>query len=207
MHMTTLWGYRLVRAQSSFICADATQAEKPTAKAFRASHRASLHDAILHDASYFGTIELLGPLDLLRKLLNAVADPQAVSPAAQRYTGGARVCDAVLYAPHAYPRGLIGPATLLWRPAPLNAPLRTLWVRVHPAAFDDAWSALTAAAGRALEGTEGQQLEIADLRDEIVSFELVGPKGSRVLKGALQPVGDSASGVHEVRARRCRCLR
>ncbi|EJD52288.1 POP1-domain-containing protein [Auricularia subglabra TFB-10046 SS5] len=175
MHMTTLWGYRI--------------AEAPTAKAFRASHRASLHDAILHDESYFATIELTGPLALLRRLLALVTDS---APAAPRFATGARACDALLYAPAAFPRGLVGPATLVWRPAPAqdagNAP-RTLWIRLHPAAFGDAWAALGEAAGRVLQGTQGQQLEIADLRDEIVAFELVGPKGSRVLAGALQLQG------------------
>ena len=60
-------------------------------------------------------------------------------------------------------------------------------MRVHPAAFDEAWAALTSASGRALEGTVGLQVEIADLRDEIISFELVGPKSGRVLKGAFKP--------------------
>ncbi|KZW00420.1 POP1-domain-containing protein [Exidia glandulosa HHB12029] len=178
MHMKTLWGYRL--------------AEKPTAKAFRASHRASMHDAILHDASYFGTIELMGPPAILRKLLDTVADPHGVSPAAARFTGGGRVCDTLLYAPRAYPHGLIAPVTTMWRPAPLDATIRTIWVRVHPAAFDEVWAALTTAAGYALEGTQGQTVELADLRDELVSFELVGPKGSRVLKGALQPTSTSS---------------
>lgn len=151
-----------------------------------------MHDAILHDASYFGTIELIGPPAILRKLLDTVADPHGVSPAAARFTGGGRACDTLLYAPRAYPRGLIAPVTTMWRPAPLDATIRTIWVRVHPAAFDEVWTALTTAAGYALEGTQGQTVELADLRDELVSFELVGPKGSRVLKGALQPTSTSS---------------
>lgn len=45
-HMVNLWGYRLPLT--------------PTLKSFRSSFRAARRKAILHDSSYFGTIELEG---------------------------------------------------------------------------------------------------------------------------------------------------
>lgn len=45
-HMINLWGYRLPLS--------------PTLKSFRSSYRAARRKAVLHDTSYFGTIELEG---------------------------------------------------------------------------------------------------------------------------------------------------
>ena len=53
-----------------------TQAVTPTEKAFRPSHRASVHGSILHDASYYATIELKGPQPLLQATLEQCCDPQ-----------------------------------------------------------------------------------------------------------------------------------
>ncbi|KAH7105275.1 POP1-domain-containing protein [Auriculariales sp. MPI-PUGE-AT-0066] len=174
MHMANLWGYRL--------------AESPTTKAFRASHRAALHDCILHDASYYGTIEISGTLGLLQCVLARITDAYAVAASSARYNSGVRTCETFLYAANTYPLGLIGPALLLWRAGESESVTqRTVWMRLHPAMFNAAWTAVTTAAGQALEGTENQQLEIADLRDELVAFELMGQKSSRILAGAFQP--------------------
>lgn len=61
------------------------QAEKPTEKAFRASYRASVHGALVHDASYFQYLELKGVEGDLKLLFNELCDPTAVSPASKRY--------------------------------------------------------------------------------------------------------------------------
>lgn len=60
--MANLWGYRLPLS--------------PTLKSFRSSFRAARRKAILHDASYFGTIELEGERsDLLAALGKVTAGP------------------------------------------------------------------------------------------------------------------------------------
>ena len=43
-----------------------------------------MNGTILHDASYIGTIELVGLLEHLKLLLTHCCDPQAASPAAIR---------------------------------------------------------------------------------------------------------------------------
>lgn len=71
---------------SLFLCASHhltwVQAEHPTEKSFRPSHRAALHGSILHDASYTALIELKGKQALLRRVLNGCSDPHGVSPGA-----------------------------------------------------------------------------------------------------------------------------
>ncbi|KAJ7147486.1 POP1-domain-containing protein [Mycena crocata] len=107
MRMANMWGYRL--------------AVTPTEKSFRPSHRASLHGAILHDASYQSIIQLQGPEQILRSVLDRCCDLQGPGPGAKRYLPGARTIDTYIYEPGHYPFGLIGPATIFWRPIPTSA--------------------------------------------------------------------------------------
>ena len=76
---------------------------------------------------------------------------------------------------------------------------RTVWIRSHPAVFEEAFSALQNAASLALaslkkafptEDVQKFEVEIADLRESINVFEIMGPKSNQVLKGALSPVGE-----------------
>lgn len=60
------------------------QAIKPTEKSFRPSHRASVHGSILHDASYYGLIELKGAQLVLCRALEACCDPVGAGPASKR---------------------------------------------------------------------------------------------------------------------------
>jgi len=70
MHMANMWGYRL--------------ALQPTEKAFRPSHRAAMHGAIVHDASYFALLELIGPEVVLARILGVCCDPAGAGPASPR---------------------------------------------------------------------------------------------------------------------------
>ncbi|KAJ7505381.1 ribonucleases P/MRP protein subunit POP1-domain-containing protein [Mycena galericulata] len=108
MRMENMWGYRL--------------AVTPTEKAFRPSHRASVHGAILHDASYQSIIQLEGPERILRTVLDTCCDLQGPGPGAKRrFLPGARTLDTHIYEPGLYPFGLIGPATIFWRPVPTSS--------------------------------------------------------------------------------------
>lgn len=90
MHMKNMWGYRLV---SLVIVAlnlriieliVHVQAETPTEKSFRPSHRASLHGCILHDASYNAIIEVKGSDWMLCESLDRIADPHASAPSSTK---------------------------------------------------------------------------------------------------------------------------
>ncbi|KAI0314024.1 POP1-domain-containing protein [Amylostereum chailletii] len=204
MKMDNMWGYRL--------------AVQPTEKAFRPSHRASVHGSILHDASYYGLIELKGPHFILCHLLEQCSDLQGPGPGSKRYTTGVRACETALYRPNAYPFGMIGTVSLFWRASkPPGAQLmkpdaqtgtskgsnrkrkrkqntedtapntqavdtatRTVWVRCHPLAVKK----LPEHAERKYE------VEVADIRDSVNVFEIMGAKSSQVICGALTPVAD-----------------
>jgi ribonuclease P/MRP protein subunit POP1 len=61
-----------------------TQAIQPTEKSFRPSHRASVHGSILHDASYFGLIELQGTQLVLCRALEICCNPVGAGPTSKR---------------------------------------------------------------------------------------------------------------------------
>lgn len=88
MKMENMWGYRLVSIH--VVCNSVItelyiyQAVQPTEKAFRPSHRASVHGSILHDASYFGFLQLSGPEAVLCSIFDRSCDPQGPSPHAKR---------------------------------------------------------------------------------------------------------------------------
>ncbi|KAG6379369.1 ribonucleases P/MRP protein subunit POP1-domain-containing protein [Boletus reticuloceps] len=216
--MQNMWGYRL--------------AVTPTEKAFRPSHRASMHGSILHDASYYATIELKGPQWLLQAVLEQCCDPQVSGM--KRYMTDGRACEARVYKHASYPLALLGPITIIWQPlSPESNPSQTqeppaqsgkgrgkgkgkgkekqtddsklpesnngprvIWVRCHPAIFEDVFESVRTSASYVLEQSKKKdpqkhaEIEIADLRGCINAFEIMGPKSSQVIKGALSPVGN-----------------
>ncbi|KIM28940.1 hypothetical protein M408DRAFT_8384 [Serendipita vermifera MAFF 305830] len=197
MKMIETWGYRL--------------ALHPTEKSFRPSHRAVLHGCILHDSSYTATIELKGPLEVLKQVFGRISDPQDVNPAAARYVNGSRICETQIFEDAAYPLAYIAPAHVMWlaqlpskgdhnqqdsenrgnNKSLENA--RAAWLRVHPAAYEKTSQALTNAVMAIMEserkqGRSSVSVEIADLRGQFNSFDLMGPKSSQVIWGAIAPV-------------------
>lgn len=102
MKMSDMWGYRL--------------AVHPTEKAYRPSHRASVHGSILHDASYHSLVEMRGPQEILISMLELSCDPQGPGPGSKRCLGGSRTLETHLYEPGGYPFALIAPVTIIWRP-------------------------------------------------------------------------------------------
>ena len=83
-------------------------------------------------------------------------------------------------------------------PADNAHPHRKVWIRVHPSAVHIAHQTLRTAASYALdavrtaEPNRGEvEVEIADLREHVNVFEIMGPKSSQVIKGALKPTKDN----------------
>jgi ribonuclease P/MRP protein subunit POP1 len=62
--------------------------------------------------------------------------------------------------------------------------------------FDDIFAALRGSASLVLQAEKQRhkdvhaEVEIADLRGSVNTFEIMGPKASQVIKGALSSVGD-----------------
>ena len=104
------------------------------------------------------------------------------------------------------------PATM--KPALPDA-LRTVWVRIHPSAWQDAWDTVKEASSltlneysqlQSLISGEGSKdipeatIEIVDLRTYINCFEVMGPKSTQIIKGVFKLVnGDGRPAVREVR--------
>ena len=120
------------------------------------------------------------------------------------------MCYTHAYKPKSYPFDLIGPIEILWQARENlttvsstqadstkgkgrqvdNSEPRTLWVRCHPSVYDDVLAAIHIVVKSPLykvpDGTKAE-IEVTDLRDRFVIFELIGPKSSQVIHGALDP--------------------
>lgn len=78
---------------------------------------------------------------------------------------------------------------------------RKVWIRVHPSAVHVAHQVLRTTASYALDAVRtadpnrGEvEVEIADLREHVNVFEIMGPKSSQVIKGALKPTKENVGG-------------
>lgn len=73
---------------------------------------------------------------------------------------------------------------------------RVVWVWVHPSVFEEVFKELRICVSLVLEKikTANQSpqntinVEIADLRQHLNVFEIMGPKASQVIRGALKPI-------------------
>jgi ribonuclease P/MRP protein subunit POP1 len=76
---------------------------------------------------------------------------------------------------------------------------RTVWLQCHPSGYETIFSALQDAAStilhemkRANQGSSAA-VEIVDLRERFNVFDIVGPKASQVVRGALSPIPQELS--------------
>lgn len=154
----------------------------------------------MHDASYYEVIELRAHQAVLVSLLDLCCESSA-SLGSVRYLTGSRACEALLYMPGSYPYDLAGPVTVLWRPTAsqdsdnLAHSPRTVWIVCHPSIFESAFQSLSISSSFAVEASKSDdrkkhKVEVVDLRGKFNVFELMGPKSSQVVKGALVPVLD-----------------
>ena len=105
-----------------------------------------------------------------------------------------------------WPRGLIGPVDLLWRgqsPSALDFGRNEcrVWLRFHPAMSEETWKALTDSPDWCAELDEGVQGYVrldSDLRGEIRSFEMNGPKAGLVLQGITSVCKSESNSKHKV---------
>jgi ribonuclease P/MRP protein subunit POP1 len=86
---------------------------------------------------------------------------------------------------------------------------RAVWIRIHPAVFDDVLATLQTASSFALRTVKRDlklqedktfEVEIVDLRGQLNVFEIMGPKSSQVIQGALVPVDDQREEFKKVRS-------
>lgn len=154
-------------------------AESPRDKCYRPTHRASqMRGAVAWDESYFSTLQLKGNEDDIKAVLSTITGKGTAL--STLVVAGRRSCETWLYHPNSFPTQPIAPATLIWcAPAP-DSPHRQLFIRLHPSAFLEFWTALIPIAKQ-------HSLTLEDLRFEIGSIELTGPAATDTLLSILRP--------------------
>jgi ribonuclease P/MRP protein subunit POP1 len=112
-----------------------------------------------------------------------------------RYESGARSAHVALYHDQTFPYGLIGPVEVIWNAEEQHLSERTIWIRLHPsiheetmAIFEFLISLQGDGNGEASTSTAGRSsaVKLADLKDKIDSFEIMGPKSARILRRILR---------------------
>ncbi|KAG8735621.1 hypothetical protein FRC10_010354, partial [Ceratobasidium sp. 414] len=184
MHMQDIWGHRLVRTRYFVAPFLLTRARR-----FDRRRNLTAH--------------------LIAQLVAAIHVVRALGQRVLRYTSGVRICSTHLYETDSWPKGLVAPVTILWRPS-VSRPkssessstvqnpsagqeTRTLWIRVHPASLGRVIESLKSAHKQILTS----QLEIADLSGDLNAFELVGPRTNQIIHGAFH-LANNERGVGKV---------
>lgn len=175
-----------------------------------------MHGVIVHDASYFQTLELKGTLQHLTVVLSMFCDPAMVAPYSKRYIGGLRECPVDLYESQMYPGGYIGPASITWNTQPVvqvtdsplesknNAAVRQLLLRFHPsilgAVANTVEKSILAAHARQSKivptfNSRSDQSSVSTTSSQFRSFcvfEITGPMATDVIKACLSPVAGTS---------------
>ncbi|TYZ62009.1 hypothetical protein PybrP1_010917 [[Pythium] brassicae (nom. inval.)] len=153
-------------------------------KSVSASLEALRSKAILHDASYYGVLELYGLPQLILEALQLVSDPAGSDFHGMRFLAGGEEGQSMLYYEHQFPSGAICPVTFMWRPLQADARAtdaatgssqfelradwqetkRQLWLWIHPAAFVEAADAIATACRAVVEGSDDECVA-SDRRD------------------------------------------
>lgn len=165
MKMTDIWGHRI--------------ASRPNTKSVRVTYRSFTRLSIVHDASYMACIELVGDRQSLTSVLNTVTDAGLPSVSSDRYINGNRMGTTNLYEYMEYPTHLICPISFVWKPHTKD----TVWLWIHPAAIQEALFFIK----KAIKETK-MQVQLNDLRQDVLRFELTGPRSTALLQAILDPV-------------------
>lgn len=107
----------------------------------------------------------------------------------ERFENGSRTAEGMLYHPDSFPLGLIGPVEILW--CAEEASTSRVWIRIHPSIFVEAFDALRSTVAEHIGSSVGVQ--VRDLREDIGSFEIVGPQGGRSLRRILRICRDESA--------------
>ncbi|KAI7904843.1 NUC188 domain-containing protein [Cokeromyces recurvatus] len=170
MKMNDIWGHRI--------------AARPNTKSIRVTYRSFTRLSIIHDASYMACIELKGDKNDIIKVLNTMTDAGLSSVGSERYISGKRIGYTHLYEYLGYPLKLICPISFLWKPKTTD----TIWLWIHPSAVHEANIYLK----MAIKETKTTNIQLNDLRDDILRFELTGPRSTALLQTILDPIPDES---------------
>ncbi|KAL3652748.1 hypothetical protein CASFOL_002429 [Castilleja foliolosa] len=152
------------------------------------------HGVLMHDASYYGPVQLEGPQDTLMSVLSSVLVPSAPSgceETSHNILAGSIFGSAMLH--HAgkpcFPP--IAPVTYMWQSqngkqnVDDGTIIRQLWVWVHAAAFEEAYDSLRSACAK--QTNTARSAHCVSREGHLAKLELVGSKVFELLQKALIP--------------------
>ncbi|KAK6350349.1 hypothetical protein TWF696_006581 [Orbilia brochopaga] len=162
-------------------------AETPTLKCYRPTYRAASREScIAFDTSYYATFLLEGQERDLKRCLMKFLPPRDLAVVGRHTISGETVASTWIYAERGWPVEAIAPIQIIWCPwyegkveSDISANKchrqRKIALRVHPAAWEEVWKVVTSCAS-------SSKCTPRNLRFEIGSIRLVGPKATDILK-------------------------
>ncbi|KAF3905194.1 hypothetical protein AA313_de0208551 [Arthrobotrys entomopaga] len=169
--MTTLWGFALP--------------ETPTLKCFRSTYRIATRDGcVAFDTSYYSTLLLYGQENQLKRCLMMFLPPRDLAIIGRTAISGEMAVSTWAYELGEWPVGTVAPVRIFWCPDTQlkhdpserkGHKCRKLIIRTHPSAWDNVWGIVATSAAAC-------NCRVQNLRFEIGSIGLTGPKSSNILK-------------------------
>ncbi|CAH0490089.1 unnamed protein product [Peronospora farinosa] len=178
-------------------------------KSISAALEALRTKATLHDASYYGIIELYGLPQVILEALQLISDPEGSDFHGRRFLAGAEEGRSMLYHKGQFPQGAIAPVTFMWRPLRQDYEggqftlhkdwqntKRQLWLWVHPAAYMEAATAIATACLDVGHDDE-ESIEMLDRRGQLCRLKLRGRLADELVTSIASGDGDEGSGEEE----------
>jgi ribonuclease P/MRP protein subunit POP1 len=169
-----------------------------TEKSYRPTHRATgARGAVAWDMSYMSTIGLEGPVDSLKKVLEAagLTEQGLWEEKGGKWRSGSRSWSGWLSREIKDERIQVAPATVVWCAqqtieetvdSPKKKLIGQLFIRIHPSAFLETWTELLR-----LSKLQRPSVNVQDMRFEIGSIDITGPGSTESLLGILHPYHQS----------------
>ncbi|KAH6778154.1 hypothetical protein C2S52_006324 [Perilla frutescens var. hirtella] len=166
------------------------------------------HGVLVHDASYYGAVQLDGPQEMLMSVLSSVLapSPSACSEEILRDILAGNVFGTAMLHDIGNPSFLpIAPVTYMWRPLQRistnveglskeinsgernidNNTMRQLWLWIHAAAFKEAYDSLSSACEKNTDAT--CSAHCVSREGQLAKLEFIGSKVFQLLHKTLQP--------------------
>ncbi|XP_017054754.1 ribonucleases P/MRP protein subunit POP1 [Drosophila ficusphila] len=173
-HMVERWGHRLAFASCD--------------KTYRACYRASAEHCLLQDISFYGCVELRGPLDTLRQGFGRLSSPQCgLGITARTFLSGRREGSVELFEADRYPHGALQRVSFMWRPQKNEGEgQHTVWLWLHPSAAQATLEQLLAVFR--LKSTKQQTLPLAEEAEQQADGKPRGNLSQQDSSGSQKPL-------------------
>ncbi|XP_057474241.1 ribonucleases P/MRP protein subunit POP1 [Actinidia eriantha] len=187
--MTKLWGFHLPLGMQG-----SGRGSRALLKRFR-------DGVLIHDASYYGAVQLEGPQNSLLQMLSTVLVSSQSSQSediSHSVLSGAIYANAMLHHVGAPFSSAVAPVTYMWQPfhhqnigvdADIDgsSSLRQLWVWIPAAAFSEGYDVLKLACQKQIDET-GVSMNCISLHGKLAKLEVMGSKAFQLLQKILHPV-------------------